>query len=553
MPIIDNEYLDVSIEGTGVGSYYNNPDINWKLPPKVANPKNKNEFFEAKAGGGINKSGKPSIFNRYSIFFFNSLLNDASKSEDFYDKPGRIGDSELQAVRDNPTSSRIIEWSKKGQTNSVEYAWEDFLWCTNYGRVPNNYMVTLRRFAVPPVDNILDSQKNKSPDIARMITWVDGEVNKWESVGLKWNHKMNFKEITAELQQKENLPGYGNETNAIGGSLMKSLASLTDTAASKASRENNPALNDFDPYQDKNVVFGPIDVIDKTNIRNRGLDFTQEISLVFDYQLRSIDGINPKIAQMDLLSNILLCTMNRGAFWGGEVRFYGGNPRLVKPFGDPSKLASGDFGGYFKSVLSGLSNTFTGLAGGKGGNPLEQLGAFARGIGGNLLNQLAGNTLDKMGRPGVQAIDSLLTGEPTGEWHLMVGNPANPIMSIGNLYLEDTEVEFYGPVGFDDFPSGLKVTCKLKPGRPRDRTEIISMFHRNHRTYLSNPPEVATYTGNKPKGGYGPGQHKFPTGQRDKKIDFKSDNFKMFSPDLVKQRFPNHNKTVVDASTNLIG
>ena len=558
MPINDNEYLDYlsSNKGSyGVSAYYGADDIEWALPPDVTDPKNKDKKFSAKTGGGGTKAGKPSIFNRYSIFFFNNIENDSSTPEEYFDTPGRIGDAELQEVRDNPTCAKIIEWSRGGQknTNSVEYAWEDFLWCTNYGRVPNNYMVTLRRFTVPPVDNIFDEEKNIAPDIGRMITWVDGEVNKWESVGLKWNHKMNWKSLQSAIQQKENLPGYGNETKALGSDLLNSIASLTDTNASKAARSNNPATNDFDPYQDKNIVFGPIDVIDKTTIRERGLDFTQDINLVFDYQLRSIDGINPKIAQIDLLSNILLCTMNRGSFWGGEVRMYGGNPRLVKPFGDPDKLAKGDFKGYFDSVVGGLMKTFTGLGGGGGKSVMQQFADVAKGVGGNLLNQIAGLGLDRMGRPGIQAIDSLLTGEPTGEWHLMVGNPANPIISIGNLYLEETDVEFYGPLGYDDFPSGVKVTCKLKPARPRDRTEIISMFTRNHRTYLTTPPTGAKYVGNKPRGGYGPGPHKFPEGQREKKETLNESQFKVIPKDLLEKRFPNHFQSTVYDSTKLIG
>jgi hypothetical protein len=36
-----------------------------------------------------------------------------------------------------------------------------------------------------------------------------------------------------------------------------------------------------------------------------------------------------------------------------------------------------------------------------------------------------------MGRPQIVGLNALLTGEDTGEWHVMIGNPANPMMSIG--------------------------------------------------------------------------------------------------------------------------
>ena len=79
------------------------------------------------------------------------------------------------------------------------------------------------------------------------------------------------------------------------------------------------------------------------------------------------------------------------------------------------------------------------------------------------------------------------------------------------------------------------------------------MFTRNHRTYLSNPPEASQYVGNVPKGGVGPGVHKQKKGQREKKQTFKEEYFTPFSPELVKSRFPNHDKNVIANTTNLIG
>jgi hypothetical protein len=93
-----------------------------------------------------------------------------------------------------------------------------------------------------------------------------------------------------------------------------------------------------------------------------------------------------------------------------------------------------------------------------------------------------------MGRPGAIAVNSLLTGEDTGNWHVMVGNPANPIISVGNLIMEKTDVEFDGPLGPDDFPTKLKVICTLKPARPRERLGILDMFHRNGRIYTTVDP-----------------------------------------------------------------
>jgi hypothetical protein len=61
-------------------------------------------------------------------------------------------------------------------------------------------------------------------------------------------------------------------------------------------------------------------------------------------------------------------------------------------------------------------------------------------------------------------------------WHLMIGNPKRPILSVGNLYLSNATVTHTGHLGIDDFPTGLKVEVTLKHGKPRSNREIEYMY-----------------------------------------------------------------------------
>ena len=104
---------------------------------------------------------------------------------------------------------------------------------------------------------------------------------------------------------------------------------------------------------------------------------------------------------------------------------------------------------------------------------------------------ILGGALNKLGRPQRTYANSLLSEQPVGMWHLMVGNPNHPIISVGNMVLMNTEVQHYGPLGLDDFPTNLKVTCTLKRGKPRDLREIEKMYmHGNDRIYFSMGPKV---------------------------------------------------------------
>jgi hypothetical protein len=90
---------------------------------------------------------------------------------------------------------------------------------------------------------------------------------------------------------------------------------------------------------------------------------------------------------------------------------------------------------------------------------------------------------------GGQAAASLLTGDPTGAWHLTVGNPLNPIMMVGNLTCRETNVTFEGGLGVQDFPERMVVEITLKPGRGRDKLDIESMFNMGRGRFYLQPED----------------------------------------------------------------
>ena len=47
---------------------------------------------------------------------------------------------------------------------------------------------------------------------------------------------------------------------------------------------------------------------------------------------------------------------------------------------------------------------------------------------------------------------------------------------MGNLIMDSCDIQHYGPLGIDDFPTGIKVSVKLKPGKSRDIAEIEEMY-----------------------------------------------------------------------------
>jgi hypothetical protein len=87
--------------------------------------------------------------------------------------------------------------------------------------------------------------------------------------------------------------------------------------------------------------------------------------------------------------------------------------------------------------------------------------------------------------------NALLSPAPIGFWHVTIGNPKKPIMSIGNMIIKSVEIEHQGPLGLDDFPTGLKVTVQLDRGKPRDLRDIEKLYMQgNDRIYSSMGEKV---------------------------------------------------------------
>ena len=440
--------------------------------------------------------GTKSLFNEYAVFCVQAIGGDFNK---LYDVAGQ--DGMTPKISRNPSAAAIIKWSNEDTSilgQSTPYSFADFAYCKYYGHIPNNYMVTLRRFPIAMVDNLSTSDPTQPlPPIAQAVTFMGEEPGNKISEFMKQSLGLNWEVITAQIQDVEgNEKGYEDSLKLLGGAGTASTAksalgafigySNPKSYSGQAQAETNYQKGLYGsegPYANK--VYGPVNVIDNTYRRMRGLKHTNEISLKFEYVARSIGGVNPKAAMLDLVSNFLSLGYNNAKFWGGAIRYWPQHPNLPF-FGDQKKFYDGDVDGYFTSVtksMGAIGNSFMdGLKGLLNGG-IKGLTDLASGIGQGLGKMTIGNAAAKS-RPQILSFRSLLTGAPIGEWHLVVGNPLNPIAMIGNLIVTDMEIEFGDVLGADDFPTEVMFTVKLQHGRPRDKGDLESMLNQgNGRLY----------------------------------------------------------------------
>ena len=378
-----------------------------------------------------------------------------------------------------------------------------------------------------------DDDTGSCPDIGRMIAWL-GDENKLDEI-IKFSFKDTWKELHAEDEQQEsqsdNTPlgqlfnlgnpkymqgiksGKWGSKNSIfgrftehGNSLFLNKNSKMQLFSKDGQYEGNPAMNGT--HYDTNKVYTKQGTVQDTHIYEGKLVFEHSFTLNFNYQLKAYENINPKSAFLDLIGNILNTTYRKGTFWGGSRSLIGapGNNsskgwdiaqkmihEVAGAGGDATTglfnwLAGNGNGDALKTQLTNRANNIKNMAGEATGIDTSSVQGAINSVKGLLANGGAvklgdmfsafaeGAMGNALGRPAVYAFKSLLSGDPVGLWHVTIGNPRNPILSMGNLIIENTNFQMYGPLGIDDFPSGIKVSVSLKHAKPRDASEIANMF-----------------------------------------------------------------------------
>jgi hypothetical protein len=426
--------------------------------------------------------------------------------------------TETKKMAENPTASDIIRWSHKGEAQApVPYSPQDFLWCKYYGKVPNNRLVTLRRYPIPIEDNI-HIHDNKVPlvPIAQAVTWygndLGNDLNKIFNIswGLKWAEKTaKVQDIIGNELSIDDIAGAIGvkdaerdkviqilKTHVFSGHDTVDVLKLSgyDTEIQDYIKQ---AYGDDGPYW--NRILGPVNAVDRTMIRDRGFESQQDVVINFEYSLRSHGGINPKIAFLDLLTNFLSLTYNNAPFWGGGARYFEKTGVTAPNFGMENDMLSGDIEGAIvngaetlaalsQAGINGLVDFAKDIAGGKYNNAdgtinaeavKAQKDAEAGQIKQNYVSTVGKALTPRLGKLMRKPLiyRAILDGRAVGEWHLTIGNPMTPMIMMGNMILKNVKMELGEVLGIDDFPTEFKFTVTLGHGRPRAKQDIESMFN----------------------------------------------------------------------------
>ena len=252
---------------------------------------------------------------------------------------------------------------------SAPYSWRDFLYCKHYGTIPNNYMITLRRFPTPVLDNLSVPTKVKSSEdysaggagrpVAQAVTWFGGNTGNSLSTllafstGISWKSKPQEEERIQEAFSKgvfqdtpidffgDNLKKLsstaGNVFTTLAG-FASGVAVATDESESTTRGMRSKGLRDKAKGNGGilgEYIWTSVDVVKNTWLRDIGLEFSWEgLSVIFEYELSSVGEVNSKAAMLDILGNLLSIGTNYGTFLTPDFRYNSAFEAIGFPGGD---------------------------------------------------------------------------------------------------------------------------------------------------------------------------------------------------------------------------
>lgn len=358
--------------------------------------------------------------------------------------------------------------------DSIKLKYSDFAYLKKLGVYPSNRMIVARRFPVGVGDDLL-SYKN-SP-LSVVPSWIEDGKN---FVDITFNEVWNpVTSVDLAGSTGKGLEGWNFKSDKVKEFLDKGAGIFTLPGFTewlqyylfeKIGITNQNNLNLL-PTGNPNIIRKSMTrPVFESGAEFSGLNYTFTIDINNEYEIKYIDGVDPTLIYFDIISNLLSFGTSESQF-----QFDGRFSQKAREIID--NLSSGDFNTVMQQLgdlLGGLLTTTAAIAktvkefvlgtlnvDGKSQTPTEAL----------LSSQIKKYRIKFLG------IINALTGSPSGIYHVTIGNPLRPLFASGDLVPEGPmKITLGSELGYNNLPTTIKFSCKLKNARPCGLQEIYKKF-----------------------------------------------------------------------------
>ena len=390
----------------------------------------------------------------------------------------------------------LVKFTSKDPKNpQMKLEYQDFAYCSRLGFYPNNRLVVLRRFAGPIGDNLYQKPPNHNDTddiilrpISTMVTWQKPEDSFFteSSVGFNLTHESHVTGFYNTI--KQSYTSFTSKTQGTSSSTAANAGwvdSLTNEAINvflKAGEKTNDSDKKIDGTSLGRFAANNPNMIN-TSQKQTGITSTLGFSLIFEYEMRYISGIDPTLAMMDIMANSMRMGTNESEFrYNVDAMINSNNTDSLAnafyklKYNNTSGVATQMLSINITSVLSGMLKKVEGILGWAGDTVKsvfeEDKGKSKEGF----INKHIAHIFDRY-REDLKASITVDTGLPNGSWHVMIGDPQNPFISCGDLILKSSKINFGKELGVGGFPTSFNITYTLDMNRPRGRQELMRIFN----------------------------------------------------------------------------
>lgn len=385
----------------------------------------------------------------------------------------------------------LIRYFNESRSKAMALRAADFAYLKDLGVYPINRLWILRRFSENVIvpDNLLEWDNSIKP-ISIVVGWIkDDDRGEFLSLGFNevWTDQTEMIDKVIAQVLKDN---FGFELQTVMSVPGWAQGILFGVIKAAGLTSNFDARNV--PTGDPNVLR----IATMRDISSQGLSSDIDFTLETCYEQKYINGIDPGMAMLDILNNLLKMGTSDQKFIlkqdGLLTNMYNqmNKTQSIEPWLDMSKKLLNAF-------LSGVTNFIQGdiaqsyIQNAQNSNSEDENAPpsfpdtnIIRNAINNFSDILLAGTIAKYRWP-IKGSLALMSGLNSTPWHLTVGNPYSPIISLGNILVTKVDTKWSSDLGFNDMPIRIDVTIRTKLGRPLGKQEIEKIFNNSYKRVYS--------------------------------------------------------------------
>jgi len=402
----------------------------------------------------------------------------------------------------NPYMSLITEFGLKG-FEAVKLYPADFAYLTELGVYPLNRLWILRRYrdGVTIPDNLLET---KEFPISTVVGWVSQEDDDFFDINFNEEWTVTNDRIDEVLSKVMDTEFKFNTKTVI------PVAGWGQAILLGFLKEMGMSNFGYDevPFGNPNVLQEGATRVTDPSSTSYGLKSGLSLTLKTSYEQKFIGDVDPGSAMLDIIRNLtkmgtsdVMYFAPRDAKIFKDIRdannartsinkwwtviktlmkaFINAIISLVKTASDmvfkkPTETKNQNGGSSTSANTADTSTTSTKI--------LDIVSDITNSVAGTIL----ASTMAKWKWPLIGGL-GVMTGENTTPWHLTIGNPYSPFVSMGNIKVEKVNLKFNNELGYNDMPTRLNVSITASLGRNIGAQEIFAMFNNGYKRVYSKP------------------------------------------------------------------